>query len=77
MLMITPGDEEKTMDRNFFYQKRAQEHQREVLKELAARHLLGGNEEKDFSEKQVIRLALSLVPVAATIGILLLLVLSR
>lgn len=28
------------MDRNFFYQKRAEEHQHEVSKELATRHML-------------------------------------
>ena len=30
----------KTRDRNYYYEKRAKEHQREISQELATRHLL-------------------------------------
>ena len=74
VLMITPYEKEKTMDRNFFYQNRAQEYQREISQELANRHLLGGAEEKSFSAKRMQPLVLTFVRVASAITILMLFV---
>ena len=72
--MITPYEKEKTMDRNFFYQNRAQEYQREISQELANRHLLSGAGDKSLSVKRAKPLVVTLVRVASAITILLLFV---
>lgn len=46
------------MDRNFYYQKRAQEHQREISKQLADDHLLGDGRHEPLSSRQAGRLVL-------------------
>ncbi len=61
------------MDRNFFYQKRTQEYQREISQELASRHLHGGVGEKPLSGNRVKRLVLRVEPFAIVISLLLLL----
>jgi hypothetical protein len=64
------------MDKNFFYQKRAQEHQREISQELANRHLLKGLKREPLTMQQAGRLILRIAPVAIVITILLLSLLS-
>jgi hypothetical protein len=62
------------MDRNFFYQKRAQERQREISRELATRHLLKNTGLLHArTAKQVRLLALRIAPAVMIITILLLL----
>ena len=46
------------MDRNFFYQKRAQEHQREISQELTNRNLLKDGGHTPLTTKQAMRLIL-------------------
>ena len=46
------------MDRNFFYQKRAQEHQGEISQELANRKLLNDGVHEPLTVKQARRLVL-------------------
>jgi len=62
------------MDRNFFYQKRAQERQREISQELATRHLLKNAKLLPaLTAKQARLLALRIAPAVMIITILLLL----
>lgn len=60
------------MERNFFYQNRAQEYQREISQELANRHLLSGAGDESISVKRAKPLVLTFVRVASAITILLL-----
>ena len=64
---------EKTMDRNFYNQKRAEEHQREVSQELANRKLLSGLQREPLTAKQARRLMLRLAPAVIILTILLVL----
>jgi hypothetical protein len=48
------------MDRNFYHHKRAEEHQRELSRELANRHLLEGLKHEPLSRKQAQRLVMRL-----------------
>ena len=59
------------MDRNFYYQKRAQEHQREISKELTTRQLLNDANANPLATKRLKQIALRTVP--ATIVIITLL----
>ena len=52
------------MDRNYYYQKRAQEHQREISQELANRHLLREAGSNTSAIKRVKRIVLRIVPAA-------------
>lgn len=61
------------MDRNFYNQKRAEEHQREVSQELANRHLLKDVEREPLTAKQARRLVLRLAPAVIVLTILLVL----
>jgi hypothetical protein len=65
-------EKEKTMDRNYYYQKLAQEHQLEMSQELAARHMLKGLKREPLTMKQARHLILRIAPVAIVITILLL-----
>ncbi len=65
------------MDRNYYYQKRAEEHQREISQELANRHLLTDMKRAPLTAKQVRRMVLRLAPVAIVLTALLLLALVR
>jgi len=60
------------MDRNFFYQKRAEEHQREISRELANRHLLSDGRHDPLTTNQARRLVLRLASVAIAMTVLLL-----
>lgn len=46
------------MDRNYYYQKHAQDHQSEILRDLATHHLLNGGKHDPLSRKQARRLVL-------------------
>jgi hypothetical protein len=59
------------MDRNFYNQKRAEEHQREVSQELANRHLLKGVQREPLTRKQAKRLVMRLAPAVIILTILL------
>jgi len=61
------------MDRNFYYQKRAQEHQREISKELATRNLLKGDRSNLPATKGLKRLVLLGTPTLIALTILFLL----
>lgn len=61
------------MNSPYYYQKRAEEHQREISKELAARHLLDEANPKPITVKQVRRLILRMAPGAIVIATLLML----
>jgi len=52
------------MDKNFFYQKRAQEHQREISQELANRHLLNSPKVKSPAARRGKRMVLRIMPAA-------------
>jgi len=52
------------MDRNYYYQKRAQERQREISQELANRHLLREARSNTSAIKRVKRIVLRIVPAA-------------
>ena len=58
------------MDRNYYYQKRTEEHQREVSQELATRHLLNETGLEPLKAKRLMRFALRLVPVAIVLIVL-------
>ena len=69
----TNSEKENVVDRNFYQQKLADEHQREVSKELATRHLLN---ESGWNAPSVNRggwIAWRVVPVTVTIIIVILL----
>ena len=59
------------MDRNYYYQKRAQEHQREISKELTTHQLLNDANANPLATKRLKQIALRTVP--ATIVIITLL----
>jgi hypothetical protein len=61
------------MDRNFYNQKRAEEHQREVSQELANRNLLKDLKREPLTRKQARRLVMRLAPALIVLAILLLL----
>ena len=59
------------MDRNYFYQKRAQEHQREISEELANRKLLNdGSRHDPLTGKQARRLVLRIAFVVIAFSLL-------
>jgi hypothetical protein len=60
------------MDKDFYYQKRAQEHQREISQELETRNLLQMAGREPLTGKQVKRLVLRIVPAVIVMTILLL-----
>jgi hypothetical protein len=60
------------MDKEYSYQKRAQERQREIEQELANRHLLRDARHAPLSTKQAKRLVLRLAPAVIMLTILLL-----
>lgn len=60
------------MDRNYYHQKMAKEHQREISQELANRHLLKGLKRDPLTMKEAKRLVLRIAPVAIVITLLLL-----
>ena len=62
------------MDRNYFQQKLANEHQREISKELVTRHLLKEGRHEPLTTKQAQRLVLRIVPVAIVVTILIILI---
>jgi len=59
------------MDRNFYQQKLATEHQREISKELATRNLLRGVKREPLTTKQVKGLVLRIAPGIIVVTILL------
>jgi len=61
------------MDKYFYYQTRAQEHQREISRELATRHMLKEAGLNRLTSKRVMRLALRVMPAVTAIVILILL----
>lgn len=65
------------MDRNIYYQKRAQEHQREISQELATRHLLNDPYRKPLTRNQVSQLVFRIAPAVIVTAILLLLTFLR
>ncbi|MCK6585828.1 MAG: hypothetical protein L6Q49_22210 [Anaerolineales bacterium] len=62
------------MDRNFYHQKRAEEHQREISRELANHHMLEGLKREPLSRKQaqrlVLRLAITVIVFSAILAFL-------
>ena len=64
------------MDKGFFYQKRSEEHQREISQELATRNLLKDGKREPLTTKQAQRLVLRIAPVAVVVTILILLAIS-
>ena len=58
------------MDRNFYYQTRAKEHQHEISQELANRHLLSEAEVKSLAAKRVKRMALRAAPAMIIVTLL-------
>jgi hypothetical protein len=61
------------MDRNFFQEKLAKEHQREISEELATRNLLNDDGHEPLTAKQAKGLVLRLAPVAIVVTILIIL----
>ena len=59
------------MDKEYYYQKRAQERQREIERELADRHLLRDARHAPLSAKQAKRLVWRLAPAVIVLTILL------
>lgn len=57
------------MDRNFYQQKLAKEHQREIAQELATRKLLKDGGHEPLSTKQARRLVLRIAPAAIVLMI--------
>ena len=63
---------EKTMDRNYYYEKMTKQRQREVSQELATRNLLKDGKREPLSAKQAKRLILRTVPAIIIFTLLLL-----
>ncbi len=61
------------MDRNFYQQKLAEEHQREISQELATRNLLRGVKREPLTAKQAKSLVLRVAPAAIIVTVLLVL----
>jgi|KBSSwiStaDraftv2_1062776.scaffolds.fasta_scaffold500482_2 hypothetical protein len=59
------------MDRNFYQQNLAEQHQRDISKELATRNLLRGVKREPFTAKQIKGLVFRIAPVAIVVTILL------
>ena len=59
------------MDRNFYYQTRSAEHQREISQELATRNLLKGLKREPLTAKQAKGLVLRVAPAFVIMTILL------
>lgn len=59
------------MDKNFYQQKLAEEHQREISKELATHNLLRGTRQEPLTAKQAKGLVLRIAPVVIVITVLL------
>ena len=59
------------MDRNFYYQTRSAEHQREISKELAVRSLLKNGQHEPLTVNQAKGLVLRVAPAAIIMVILL------
>lgn len=59
------------MDRNFYYQNRAKEYQREISRELATRNLLKDGKREPLSANQAKGLVLRVAPAVILMGILL------
>lgn len=59
------------MDRNFYYQTRAKEHQREISRELATRNLLKDGQREPLNASQAKGLVLRVAPAVILMGILL------
>jgi len=57
------------MDRNFYQQKLAKEHQREISRELATREMLKDSGHEPLTSTQVRRLVLRIAPVAIVVTI--------
>jgi len=60
------------MDRNFYYQTRAKEHQREIERELANRHLLNEAAGKFLASQHVKQMVLRFGPATIILTLLLL-----
>lgn len=60
------------MDRNFYQQKLAEVHQREISQELARRNLLRGIKREPLNAKQAKGLVLRIAPAIIVVTILLL-----
>lgn len=61
------------MDRNFYQQKLAKEHQKEVSKDLATCHLLKEGGHEPLTKKQAQRPVLRMAPIAIVVTILIIL----
>ena len=61
------------MDRNYYYQKLAEEYQGEISKELATHHLLRDGVHEPLTTQQAKRLVFRIAPAVIVIAILLLL----
>ena len=59
------------MDKNFYQRKLAEEHQREISKELATRNLLRGAKREPLTAKQAKGLVLRIAPAVIVITVLL------
>lgn len=59
------------MDRNFYFQTRTAEHQREISRELATRNLLNSLKRETLTAKQARGLVLRAAPVVILMTILL------
>jgi hypothetical protein len=59
------------MDRNFYYQNRAAEHQREISRELATRNLLKDSKRAPLNANQAKGLVLRAAPAVIVMTILL------
>jgi hypothetical protein len=61
---------EIAMDRNYYFQKRGQEFQREISKELANRHLLEGIKREPLTVAQAKQLVVRLAPAVIVMAVL-------
>ena len=59
------------MDRNFYYQTRAKEHQREISRELATRNLLKDGKREPLTANQAKRVVWQMAPAVVLMTILL------
>jgi hypothetical protein len=69
------NQKEKTMDKEYYYQIRAREQQREIAQELATRQLLKDVQHEPLTTKQASRLVGRLAPALIVLTVLLLLIL--
>ncbi len=70
-LNLTRPGKEQTMDKNYYYQIRTAEHQREISRELATRNLLNSLKHETLTARQARRMVLRITPAVILLAVLL------